>query len=56
MQEKGPWSFMSHFLDLRSRVSLAGEGAVMGIAFHPKYKTNGLFYVVSASAAHGTSL
>ena len=33
------------FLDLRSRVSCCGERGLLGLAFHPSYRTNGRFYV-----------
>ncbi len=33
------------FLDLRSKVSTGGERGLLGLAFHPDYKTNGKFYV-----------
>ena len=33
------------FLDIRSRVLCCGERGLLGLAFHPSYKTNGRFYV-----------
>ncbi len=33
------------FLDIRERVNSGGEKGLLGIAFHPRYKDNGLFYV-----------
>jgi len=33
------------FLDIRSRVSCCGERGLLGLAFHPSYKSNGRFYV-----------
>jgi len=33
------------FLDIRSRVSCCGEQGLLGLAFHPKYETNGRLYV-----------
>jgi len=33
------------FLDIQSRVSCCGERGLLGIAFHPDYKNNGLFYL-----------
>lgn len=33
------------FLDIRSRITSGGERGLLGIAFHPQYKTNGYFYV-----------
>ena len=33
------------FLDLRSKVDYGGEKGLLGIAFHPQYKSNGYFFV-----------
>ena len=33
------------FLDISSRVQCCGEQGLLGVAFHPEYKTNGYFYV-----------
>jgi glucose/arabinose dehydrogenase len=33
------------FLDLRARVRSGGERGLLGLAFHPRYATNGYFYV-----------
>ena len=33
------------FLDISDEVSRGGEQGALGLAFHPKFKTNGLFYV-----------
>jgi glucose/arabinose dehydrogenase len=33
------------FLDLSSLVSKGGEQGLLGLAFHPNYRSNGLFYV-----------
>jgi glucose/arabinose dehydrogenase len=33
------------FLDIRGRVGCCGERGLLGLAFHPSYRTNGLFYV-----------
>lgn len=33
------------FLDLRSRLTPSGEGGLLGIAFHPDYAANRLFFV-----------
>ncbi len=43
----GRWRKAGTFLDLRSRVAgpLVGRG-LLGLAFHPRYATNGRFYVL----------
>lgn len=33
------------FLDIRSDVKFRGEQGLLGMAFHPRYSSNGLFYV-----------
>ena len=33
------------FLDLRARASSGGERGLLGLAFHPKYASNGTFFV-----------
>jgi glucose/arabinose dehydrogenase len=33
------------FLDIRDRIVSGGELGLLGLAFHPNYKTNGYFYV-----------
>jgi hypothetical protein len=33
------------FLDISSKVTAGGEQGLLGLAFHPHYATNGLFYV-----------
>jgi glucose/arabinose dehydrogenase len=33
------------FLDLHTRVSCCGERGLLGLAFHPSYRTNGRFFV-----------
>lgn len=33
------------FLDIEKQVSSGGEMGLLGLAFHPEYKTNGYFYV-----------
>jgi glucose/arabinose dehydrogenase len=33
------------FLDIQSRVTVSSEEGLLGLAFHPKYATNGHFYV-----------
>jgi glucose/arabinose dehydrogenase len=33
------------FLDIRDRVGCCGERGLLGLAFHPRYAQNGLFYV-----------
>lgn len=38
------------FLDISNRVIYGGERGLLGIAFHPNYKTNGYFYLTLAKA------
>src|SRR5262249_61765247 len=33
------------FLNVSSLISCCGEQGLLSLAFHPKYKTNGLFYI-----------
>ena len=33
------------FLDIKGRVTFGGERGLLGLAFHPQYKSNGYFYV-----------
>lgn len=33
------------FLDIRARVTAGGETGLLGLAFHPQFKSNGKFYV-----------
>lgn len=33
------------FLDIRDKVLFGGEQGLLGLAFHPDYKTNGYFYI-----------
>lgn len=35
----------TNFLDIRSNVSTAGEGGLLGFAFHPEFTTNGWLFV-----------
>ena len=47
------------FLDLTDRVDAAGEGGLLGLAFHPGYATNRLFYIfytLQTSTAAGSGL
>lgn len=39
------------FLDIRSSVTEEGEGGLVSMAFHPRYETNGRFYVVYLTGA-----
>lgn len=41
------------FLDMRSRVVSGGERGLLGLAFHPGYKTNRKFYVFFTEAGTG---
>jgi glucose/arabinose dehydrogenase len=42
---KGGTLLSAPFLDIRGRVSCCGERGLLGLAFHPKYESNGRFYV-----------
>ncbi len=42
------------FLDLSGRVSYGGERGLLGMAFHPRYRENGLFYVDFTDRAGNT--
>ncbi|MDX1502159.1 MAG: PQQ-dependent sugar dehydrogenase [Thermoanaerobaculia bacterium] len=44
------------FLDLSGRVSCCGERGLLGLAFHPGYAENGLFYVNYTNGAGDTVL
>ena len=44
------------FLDIRSRVTYGGERGLLGLAFHPRYKTNGYFYVNYVGAGDSTHI
>jgi glucose/arabinose dehydrogenase len=41
------------FLDLTGRIAYGGERGLLGLAFHPDYASNGLFYVSYVSAGDG---
>ena len=44
------------FLDISGRIAPAGEGGLLGLAFHPGYSTNRyffLFYTVDTTTAAG---
>jgi glucose/arabinose dehydrogenase len=43
------------FLDIRSIVRSGGEQGLLGLAFHPSYATNGLFYVYHNRPLAGSS-
>jgi hypothetical protein len=42
------------FLDLSTVVSCCGERGLLGLAFHPQYTTNGLFYVYYTNTSGDT--
>lgn len=44
------------FLDIRDRVLDRGEMGLLGLAFHPKFATNGQFYVVYSDKNQTTTL
>ena len=44
------------FLDISGQVSCCGERGLLGLAFHPNYKTNGLFYVNYTRRSDGATV
>jgi uncharacterized protein (TIGR03437 family) len=44
------------FLDIRSKVSLVGEGGLLGLAFHPQYSTNRRFFVNYTRVTDGATV
>jgi glucose/arabinose dehydrogenase len=60
VEQRGAIQIMEHgqlgaisFLDIRDRVDSGDEKGLLGIAFHPHYRENGLFYVDYTTQAHG---
>ncbi len=45
--------YITPFLDIRDRVSSGGEKGLLSVAFHPRYKNNGLFYVNYTTQQNG---
>ena len=41
------------FLDIRDRVTAGGEMGLLGLAFHPDFLSNGLFFVNYTSSKFG---
>lgn len=44
------------FLDIKDRVIFQGERGLLGLAFHPDYKTNGYFYVNYVGKGNRTNI
>jgi glucose/arabinose dehydrogenase len=44
------------FLDISDRISCCGERGLLGLAFHPDYAANGLFYVYYTRAGDGAAV
>ena len=44
------------YLDIRTKVSYGGERGLLGLAFHPNYKTNGYFYVNYTRTGDGATV
>jgi len=44
------------YLDISGRVTFGGERGLLGLAFHPDYKTNGFFYVNYVGAGDITTI
>lgn len=45
--------FGTDFLNITSKVLCCGERGLLGLAFHPRYETNGLFYVFYTASPNG---
>jgi glucose/arabinose dehydrogenase len=43
--DRGAGTLIGTFLDVTGSVSAAGEGGLLGLAFHPNYDQNGFFYI-----------
>jgi glucose/arabinose dehydrogenase len=43
------------FLDISSQISTGGERGLLGLAFHPNFRTNGKFYVNYTRAGNGNT-
>ena len=44
------------FLDISDKIACCGERGLLGLAFHPDYADNGLFYVYYARAGDGAAV
>src|SRR5262245_58624231 len=44
------------FLDIAAGLSIGGERGLLGLAFHPNYANNGLFYINCTEADGSTNL
>ena len=44
------------FLDISEKVSFGGERGLLGLAFHPQYKSNGRFFVNYTRAQEGATV
>ena len=53
--EGGSWRKLGTFLDIRSLVRAGGEQGLLGLAFHPDYQANGLFYVDYTRRGEGSA-
>lgn len=52
----GSFEKAGKFLDIRELVACCGERGLLGLAFHPDYQENGLFYVTYSDNRHGFAL
>ena len=48
----GRYELIGTFLDQSERVACCGERGLLGLAFHPRYAENGLFYISYATESH----
>jgi glucose/arabinose dehydrogenase len=48
----GGYELIGEFLDSRNRIACCGERGLLGLAFHPNYDQNGLFYITYSDEHH----
>jgi glucose/arabinose dehydrogenase len=51
-----PQTLPTPFLNITSEINPAGEGGMLGLAFHPNYSVNGFFYVYIINLAGDTEI
>ena len=50
------WKKVGTFLDIRSKVATGGEQGLLGLAFHPDYASNHLFYINYTRKSDGATV